>query len=68
MTRVFTTNLGIGWASLVGGIGILVAAVLQAIVGPSSFSIGILMPVCGLLVAVSNAALAVLMWRRGTNR
>jgi uncharacterized membrane protein YhaH (DUF805 family) len=55
----------IGWASLVGGIAILVAAVLQAVLGPSSFAIGVLMPMCGLLVAVSNVALAVQMWRRG---
>jgi hypothetical protein len=55
----------IGWASLVGGIGVLVAAVLQAVLGPTGFSIGILMPVFGLLVVVSNVALAVLMWRRG---
>jgi hypothetical protein len=55
----------IGWASLVGGIGVLVVAVLQAVLGTSSFSIGILMPMFGLLVAVSNVALAVQMWRRG---
>jgi hypothetical protein len=57
----------IGWFSLAGGSGILVAAVFQAVVGPTGFSIGILIPICGLLVAISNVSLAVQVWLKSAN-
>jgi hypothetical protein len=52
----------IGSLSVVGGIGVLITAVLQAVNGPSPIAQW-LFPAFGLLVTVALITLSVLIWR-----
>ena len=57
----------LGWFSVVGGIGVLVTAVLQAVNGPTPIA-QILFPAFGLLVTVALITLSVLIWRSAVSR
>ncbi len=57
----------LGWFSVVGGIGVLVTAVLQAVNGPTPIA-QVLFPAFGLLVTVPLMTWSVLIWRRAASQ
>ena len=57
----------LGWFSVVGGIGVLITAVLQAVNGPTPIA-QVLFPAFGLLVTLSLITLSLLIWRSAASQ